>query len=166
MIATVTSMRLSKDAWADVVNTMVSRGLQVSSADKTAIIDYLAANLAPAPNGSASLPTGTTQAPAKNAPANAPQTGTPNIGATMVTAGGLVFFGGTLDNTFRAFDAQTGKELWSAKLDGVGYSGPITYMGSNGKQIVVIDIGGPGNLRSIHNHASDSPNEIVAFELP
>jgi glucose dehydrogenase len=166
MIATVTSMRLSKDAWTDVVNTMVSRGLQVSSADKTTIINYLAANLAPASNGSASPPTGATQAPARPAPANAPETGTPNIGATMVTAGGLVFFGGTLDNTFRAFDAQTGKELWSAKLDGVGYSGPITYMGSNGKQIVVIDIGGPGNLRSIHNHASDSPNEIVAFELP
>jgi outer membrane protein assembly factor BamB len=166
MIATVTGMRLSKEAWTDVVNTMVSRGLQVTGADKTTIINYLAANLAPEPHRSASPTTSTTQASAKRVPANALQTGTPNIGATMVTAGGLVFFGGTLDNTFRAFDAQTGKELWSAKLDGVGYSGPITYMGSNGKQMVVIDIGGPGNLRAIHNHANDGPEEVVAFSLP
>jgi glucose dehydrogenase len=96
---------------------------------------------------------------------NKPDTGTPNIGSTMVTAGGLVFFGGTLDNTFRAFDSQTGKVLWTSKLDGVGYSGPMTYMGSNDKQFVLIDVGGPGNLRSVHNHATESPEEIVAFEL-
>jgi hypothetical protein len=91
MIATVTSMRLSKDAWTDVVNTMVSRGLQVSSTDKTAIINYLAANLAPAPNGSAGPPTTTMQTPATHAPSNTPQTGTPNIGATMVRPEGWSF---------------------------------------------------------------------------
>jgi glucose dehydrogenase len=30
----------------------------------------------------------------------------------MATAGGLVFFAGYQDNTFRAYDAQTGEELW------------------------------------------------------
>jgi hypothetical protein len=48
----------------------------------------------------------------------------------------------------------------------VGVSGPITYLGSDGKQMVVISVGGPGLLRAVHNHASDSPDEIVAFTLP
>lgn len=81
-------------------------------------------------------------------------------------AGGLVFIGGTLDNMIRAFDSQTGKELWSAKLAGVGASGTITYVGSDGKQMVATTIGGPGSLRAIHNHANDSPNLVVAFTLP
>ena len=34
-----------------------------------------------------------------------------------VTAGGLVFVGATNDRRFRAFDAKTGKELWTAMLD-------------------------------------------------
>ena len=88
------------------------------------------------------------------------------MGASLVTAGGLVFIGGTLDNMVRAFDSQTGKELWSAKLDGVGVSGTITYMGSSGKQMVATTIGGPGNLRAVHNLANDARNEVVAFTMP
>ena len=74
--------------------------------------------------------------------------------------------GGTLDNMLRAFDSQTGKELWSAKLDGVALSGPVTYLDSSGKQVVAISVGGPGLLRAVHNHANDSPDEVVAFTLP
>jgi quinoprotein glucose dehydrogenase len=166
-LPTVTSMRLSKDAWTDVVNTMVTRGLQISDPNKTLIVNYLAASLAPDANTPSSPPSGAAaKAIAQNVSTNSKPTGTPNIGASLATAGGLVFIAGTLDNMIRAFDSQTGKELWSAKLDGVGYSGTITYMGSNGKQMIATTIGGPGNLRAIHNHASDSPNEIVAFTLP
>jgi glucose dehydrogenase len=49
-----------------------------------------------------------------------------------------VFIGGTSDGQFRAFDAMTGKELWS---DGPGFnvSGyAAIYKGANGKQFVVI----------------------------
>ena len=42
-------------------------------------------------------------------------TGTPNVGGTIATAGGLVFVAATNDATFRAFDSRTGKELWSAR---------------------------------------------------
>ncbi len=165
-LSTVTSMRLSKDAWIDVVNTMVSRGMQVSDADKAIILDYLAANLSPAANSSAgSTPVTANSAPGSSS-SNAKPTGTPNIGASAVTAGGLIFIGGTLDNMLRAFDSQTGKELWSAKLDGVAVSGPVTYLGSSGKQMVAISVGGPGSLRAVHNHASESPDEVVAFTLP
>jgi quinoprotein glucose dehydrogenase len=68
-----------------------------------------------------------------------PKTGTAtNSGAPLATAGGLVFIGGTSDGQLRAFDAMTGKELWSASpgFDVAGYA--ISYTGANGKQYVVI----------------------------
>jgi len=39
---------------------------------------------------------------------------------------------------FRAIDSRTGKELWSAELDGNANSTPLTYLGKNGKQYVAI----------------------------
>jgi len=68
-----------------------------------------------------------------------PKTGTAsNTGAPLATAGGLVFIGGTSDGQFRAFDAMTGKELWSSRpgFNVAGYA--ISYKGANGKQYVVI----------------------------
>ena len=47
-----------------------------------------------------------------------PQTGTPNLGGSIVTAGGLVFVGGTNDRRFRAFDSASGEELWVDLLEG------------------------------------------------
>jgi len=41
-------------------------------------------------------------------------TGTENYGGAIVTAGGLVFCSGTRDHKIRAFDKETGAELWSA----------------------------------------------------
>jgi len=54
----------------------------------------------------------------------------------IVTAGGLVFIGATTDRRFRAFDSNTGKELWVAKLDKNVNANPMTYQGKNGKQYV------------------------------
>jgi quinoprotein glucose dehydrogenase len=68
-----------------------------------------------------------------------PKTGTAtNSGAPLATAGGVVFIGGTSDGLFRAFDATTGKELWSASpgFNVAGYA--ISYTGANRKQYVVI----------------------------
>ncbi|HEY3159273.1 MAG TPA: PQQ-binding-like beta-propeller repeat protein [Vicinamibacterales bacterium] len=68
-----------------------------------------------------------------------PKTGTAtNSGAPLATAGGVVFIGGTSDGLFRAFDAMTGKELWSASpgFNVAGYA--ISYTGANRKQYVVI----------------------------
>ena len=33
-------------------------------------------------------------------------------GGSMVTSGGLVFIGAAMDNYLRAFDLETGSELW------------------------------------------------------
>ena len=68
-----------------------------------------------------------------------PKTGTAtNSGAPLATAGGVVFIGGTADKLFRAFDAMTGNELWSASpgFEVTGYA--ISYKGADGKQYIVI----------------------------
>ncbi len=88
-----------------------------------------------------------------------PPTGTENFGGTIVTAGGLVFIGGTKDEKFHAFDKATGSLLWDYKLNTGGYATPSTYM-VNGKQYVVIACGGGGKLRT------KSGDEFVAFALP
>ena len=64
-----------------------------------------------------------------------------NAGPT-VTAGGLVFVGATNDKRFRAFDADTGRELWEAQLNNSANANPISYRGRSGKQYVAINAGG------------------------
>jgi len=65
-------------------------------------------------------------------------TGAFGQGGPMATAGGVVFIAGTIDKRFRAFDSRNGKVLWEAMLDTEGHTNPMTYMGRNGKQYVVI----------------------------
>jgi quinoprotein glucose dehydrogenase len=71
-------------------------------------------------------------------------TGRPGFPGPTVTAGGLVFLGATDDARFRAFDAKTGEELWTALLAYSGNSNPITYQGRDGKQYVAIMAAGAG----------------------
>ena len=66
-------------------------------------------------------------------------TGTYNRGGNIATKGGVLFASGTLDNTFRAFEAATGKVLWEAALKGGGFSTPSTYE-AGGKQYVTISV--------------------------
>ncbi len=56
----------------------------------------------------------------------------------MVTASGLLFIGATLDRRFRAFDATTGEEVWSYRLEAPADANPITYLGSDGRQYVAV----------------------------
>ena len=53
--------------------------------------------------------------------------GTPNMGGPIITAGGLVFIAATMDNYLRAFDVQTGEELWKGRLPAGGQATPMTY---------------------------------------
>ncbi len=90
-----------------------------------------------------------------------PPTGAPNIGGSIVTAGGLVFIGATNDSRFRAFDKESGKELWTTRLPASADATPLTYLGKkSGKQFVVIAAGGGNKYNDIF---SDS---LVAFSLP
>ena len=70
-----------------------------------------------------------------------PPTGTENYGGPVVTAGGLIVIDATADETFRAFDKETGKILWQTKLPFGGNATPSTYM-VDGLQYVVISAGG------------------------
>jgi quinoprotein glucose dehydrogenase len=88
----------------------------------------------------------------------APNTGSPNLGGSM-TSGGVVFIGAAMDEVFRAFDVETGKELWHAPLPASAQASPMTYR-ANGKQFVVIAAGGHGKL---HTKRGDA---VVAFALP
>jgi len=87
-----------------------------------------------------------------------PPTGTENYGGPVVTAGGLLFIGATADETFRAFDKDTGKILWQAALPFGGNATPSTYT-VNGRQYVVISAGGAKSGRP-------AGGSIVAFALP
>jgi glucose dehydrogenase len=63
-----------------------------------------------------------------------------------VTAGGLVFVGSTSDRRFRAFDARTGAELWSATLENNAGANPMSYAGRSGKQRVAVVAGDTVNV--------------------
>lgn len=88
------------------------------------------------------------------------RTGTPNIGGTIATASGLVFVGATIDRRFRAFDAETGRVLWETTLDASAHATPMTFLGRDGHQYVVIAAGGNGLLQS------PTGTHIVAFAVP
>lgn len=84
--------------------------------------------------------------------------GTPGAGGPLVTAGGLVFIGYTLDNAIRAFDMATGKVLWKAPLPAAGTAVPVTY-DVGGKQYIVIAAGG-------HTmYGSTTGDSVVAYRL-
>ena len=89
--------------------------------------------------------------------------GGPSLGGPIVTAGGLVFIAGTMiDPSLRAFDVETGKEIWKAQLPTSGGATPMTYQTPrSGKQFLVIAAGG-------HRGVSEEPqnDSIVAFTLP
>jgi quinoprotein glucose dehydrogenase len=87
--------------------------------------------------------------------------GTRNLGGNIQTATGLVFIGAANDRRFRAFDVKTGKELWSYQLEASGHSTPMTYLGKDGKQYVVIAAGGGTSAGT--KYMSDT---LMAFRLP
>jgi quinoprotein glucose dehydrogenase len=84
--------------------------------------------------------------------------GSPNLGGPIVTAGGLVFIAGTIDRKLRAFDVETGKELWAGDLPAGGRATPMTYRARDGRQYVVVASGGAD--------VWGEGDAVVAFALP
>lgn len=87
-------------------------------------------------------------------------TGSENYGGPVVTAGGLVFIGASIDDRkFRAFDKTSGALLWEATMPSSGTATPATYE-VEGRQFVVVAAGGKGS-------PAGGPGGIyVAFALP
>jgi quinoprotein glucose dehydrogenase len=87
--------------------------------------------------------------------------GTPHMGGPIATAGDLVFVGAAMDSYFRAFDLETGRELWKYRLPAGGQATPMTYRaGPEHRQFVVIAAGGHGGL------GTQRGDYVVAFALP
>jgi quinoprotein glucose dehydrogenase len=87
--------------------------------------------------------------------------GTPTLGGPLLTASGLIFIGAVAENAFRAFELETGKELWEVRLPAPGSATPMTYrLRPDGKQFVVIAAGG-------HARAPTGVSDhLIAFALP
>ncbi len=85
-------------------------------------------------------------------------TGTITLGGPMATAGGVVFTAATMDNYLRAFDAETGREIWKYELPAGGQATPMTYT-LGGKQYLVIAAGGHGKL------GTKQGDYVIAFRL-
>ncbi|HEX9671626.1 MAG TPA: PQQ-binding-like beta-propeller repeat protein, partial [Thermoanaerobaculia bacterium] len=101
------------------------------------------------PNGVAELPGG------------ARIDGLPGFGGPLVTAGGLVFLAAAFrDDRLRAYDVETGKVLWEAALPAGGQATPMTYLGRDGTQYVVLAAGGHGKA------GTRQGDSLVAFALP
>jgi quinoprotein glucose dehydrogenase len=87
--------------------------------------------------------------------------GTPNLGGPIVTAAGIVFIAAAMDDYLRAFDLDTGAELWKGKLPAGGQATPMTYrLRPDGKQFVVIAAGGHGKI------GAKLGDSVIAFALP
>ncbi len=84
--------------------------------------------------------------------------GVASLGGPLITAGGVMFYSGTLDNYLRAYDVTTGRKLWQARLPAGGQATPMTYR-IQGKQMVVVAAGGH---RSFGTTLGDA---VVAYEL-
>lgn len=87
-------------------------------------------------------------------------TGLPSAGGPIVTAGGLVFVAGTPDRTIRAYDIETGEVLWRAELPRDALATPMTYLGADDRQYVVIAAGGHGKW------GLETGDYVIAFALP
>ncbi len=71
--------------------------------------------------------------------------GTPALGGPLATAAGVGFLSGTLDYCLRAYDRQSGEELWKARLPAGAQATPMTYVSAQtGKPCVVPVAGGLG----------------------
>ncbi|WP_368516589.1 membrane-bound PQQ-dependent dehydrogenase, glucose/quinate/shikimate family [Rhizobium sp.] len=87
-------------------------------------------------------------------------TGIFSMGGSVATRSGLIFIAATTDQYIRALDGKTGKVVWQFHLPAGGNATPLTYLGSDGRQYVVVAAGGHGGVQSRNG------DEIVAFALP
>jgi quinoprotein glucose dehydrogenase len=86
--------------------------------------------------------------------------GVPNLGGPIVTAGGVAFLSGTIDNFVRAYDVSNGAQLWESRLPAGGQATPMTYRGNDGRQYLLVAAGGHGSL------GTKAGDHLIAYALP
>jgi membrane-bound PQQ-dependent dehydrogenase (glucose/quinate/shikimate family) len=106
--------------------------------------------------------------------------GVPYSAGTIVTKGGLIFVGGTMDRHMRALDIRTGQEVWSDFMPNTAQATPMSYVApQSGRQFVVITVPATGREEESHvaerkagpdaqaaPKASDSGGWVIAYALP
>ena len=86
--------------------------------------------------------------------------GVPNLGGPVMTAGGVAFLSGSMDDYVRGYAVDDGRQLWQNRLPAGGQATPMTYQGADGRQFLLVVAGGHG---STHTKAGDY---VIAYALP
>jgi quinoprotein glucose dehydrogenase len=84
--------------------------------------------------------------------------GSPTLGGPVVTAGGVIFIGATMDARVRALDAATGEELWSDLVEAPSVAIPAVYT-HEGVDYVAFVAGGNSILKP------EVADQVVAYRL-
>jgi quinoprotein glucose dehydrogenase len=82
-----------------------------------------------------------------------------------VTQSGLVF-GAGLDNHIRAWDSDTGNQLWSARFGGDFLGSPVMYQMDGRQYLVVPAASRPGAAAAASPPPPGTPMGWVAYALP
>ena len=85
--------------------------------------------------------------------------GVPNLGGPVMTAGGVAFLSGSMDDFVRGYDVRDGRQLWESRLPAGGQATPMTYLGTDGRQYLLVVAGGHG---STHTKPGDY---VIAYAL-
>lgn len=85
--------------------------------------------------------------------------GVPGIGGPIITGGGVAFMGAAMDNYIRGYDLTSGQVLWKSRLPAGGQATPMTYLNSQGEQMVVIVAGGHGSI------GTKTGDYVLAYKL-
>lgn len=94
-------------------------------------------------------------------PLNLPiKMGVPGIGGPIITDSGVAFMAASVDDYLRAYDVKTGHQLWETRLPAGGQATPMTYLNSQGEQVVVQVAGGHGSI------GTTIGDYVVAYKLP
>ena len=64
------------------------------------------------------------------------------------------------DSYLRAYDVNSGREIWRSRLPAGGQATPMTYEGADGRQYVVVAAGGHGSL------GTRTGDHVIAYALP
>lgn len=86
--------------------------------------------------------------------------GMPGIGGPIITGSDVAFLAAAVDDYLRAYDVTTGEQLWQARLPAGGQATPMTYLDSEGRQMVVLVAGGHGSV------GTKLGDYVMAWRLP
>ncbi len=86
--------------------------------------------------------------------------GVPNLGAPVMTAGGVPFLSCSMDDYVRGHGVHGGRQWRESRLPAGGHATPMTYLDADGRQVLLVIAGGHV---STHTKPCDC---VIAYTLP